>query len=211
MAMLLAVFVFIYGKENSFMVINKYNNQGLDIVMRYWTYLGEGLIWAPLIIYVLLFRRDYFIAVLAGVLLCTLFTQFSKRVIFPDEFRPVVVLGEKVRTIAGLKINRANSFPSGHTSSAFTLALLTAYIVKGRFWMFFFPLLAFFVGYSRVYLAQHFVSDVSAGIFIGILASWISLMLYEKFRKRKKEIQLEQTAIDQAESDGNNEEKQITN
>jgi membrane-associated phospholipid phosphatase len=103
-----------------------------------------------------------------------------------------VVLGEKVRIIEGYKMNRANSFPSGHTSTAFTLALLLVNILKRRFWVYFFPVIAFFVGYSRVYLAQHFVSDVCAGMFIGIISSWLSLLIYEKYRKRKNEKEIEE-------------------
>jgi membrane-associated phospholipid phosphatase len=85
-----------------------------------------------------------------------------------------------------LHINRSNSFPSGHTSTAFTLALLLAFLSKKNFWVYFFPLIAFFVGYSRVYLAQHFVTDVFAGMLIGIVSSFLSLMVYEWYRKTKQ-------------------------
>jgi membrane-associated phospholipid phosphatase len=184
LAMLVALFLLIYGKANSFLVINKYNSPEFDYLFIYWTYLGDGIIWVPLFVYVLLFKREFFVAVLASLIICTLLTHFFKRVVFPGDFRPIVVLGEKVRTIQGLKINRANSFPSGHTSTAFTLALLMAYIIKSRFMIFFFPVVAFFVGYSRVYLAQHFVTDVFAGMLVGIVSSYLALLVYEQFKTR---------------------------
>lgn len=88
-------------------------------------------------------------------------------------------------------MNRTHSFPSGHTSTAFTLALLLASIVKRNIWVYVFPLIAFFVGYSRVYLAQHFVTDVLAGVFVGIVSSYLSLLVHEKFRKGKQKLEVE--------------------
>lgn len=189
LALIVAVFLLIYGKENSFLVINKYNSPQFDYVFKYWTYLGDGIIWVPLFVYVIFFKRDYFVAVLAALIISTIFTHFLKRVIYPDEFRPIVVMSEKVRVIQGYYMNRNHSFPSGHTSTAFTLALLLAFIVRGNFWVYFFPFVAFFVGYSRVYLAQHFVTDVLAGMFVGIVSSYFALLIYNQFRKRKQKLQ----------------------
>jgi membrane-associated phospholipid phosphatase len=193
LATLVAIFLLTQGKENSFLVINKYNNPALDYVFEYWTYLGDGLIWVPLFLYVILFRRDFFIAILASVIICTLLTQVLKKMVFPDDMRPIIALGkEKVRIIEGLKINTRNSFPSGHTSTAFTLALLMAFLVRKNFCVYFFPLVAFFVGYSRVYLAQHFVTDVLAGMFVGVVSSYLSLLIYERFRRKKENLNIEE-------------------
>lgn len=191
LALLVAVFVLIYGKENSFLVINKYNSPEFDYFFRYLTYLGDGLIWIPLFVYALIFRRDFFLAVLTGLIICTLLSQGLKRFVFEDSYRPIVLLAEKVRTIPGYYINRAHSFPSGHTSTAFTLALLAAFLVKRNFWTYFFPVIAFFVGYSRVYLAQHFAIDVLAAMYIGIISACFALFFYQRFQKKKQEHQPE--------------------
>ena len=186
LACAMAIFVLIYGKEHSFLVINKYNSPHFDFIFQYWTHLGHGLIWAPLVLYCLFYRRDFLVAILAAAILCTLLTQGMKKLVFPDELRPVLALGkEKIRIIEGFTPHTNHSFPSGHTSTAFTLALLAAYIVKGRFWIYFFPLMAFFVGYSRVYLAQHFVTDVFAGMLIGIVSTSVALVVYENFQKHR--------------------------
>lgn len=189
LACVVSTFLLIYGKENSFLVINKYNSPEFDYVFRFWTYLGDGIIWIPLFAYILLFKKDYFISVVAALIICTALTQLLKRVVFWNDFRPIVVLANKVRVIPGYYMNRAHSFPSGHTSTAFTLALLLASIVKRNVWAFIFPLVAFFVGYSRVYLAQHFVTDVLAGIFVGIVSAYLSLLIHEEYRKRKQNLQ----------------------
>ncbi|MGZ5285965.1 MAG: phosphatase PAP2 family protein [Flavisolibacter sp.] len=186
LVLIVAVYVFYFGKEEAFLHINKYNHPALDKLFQYWTYLGDGIIWVPLFVYVLAFKRKFFIAILASLIICTFITHFLKRVVFADELRPVLALGkEKIHIIEGFKPHTNNSFPSGHTSTAFTLALLLAYLAKNRFWVFFFPVVAFFVGYSRVYLAQHFVTDVFAGMLIGIVSSYLSLLVYKKFRERQ--------------------------
>ena len=191
LALIIAVFLLIYGKNNSFLVINKYNSPEFDYVFKFWTYLGDGIIWVPLFLYVLLFRRDYLVSAIAAVIISTVLTQVLKRIVFWNDFRPIVILANKVRVIPGYYINRAHSFPSGHTSTAFTLALLLASIVRKNVWVYIFPLIAFFVGYSRVYLAQHFVTDVLAGVFVGIVSSYLSLLIHEKFRKRRQNLEEE--------------------
>jgi len=184
LALLAGAFLLSYGKEGSFLVINEHNARPFDYVFRFWTYLGDGIIWVPLFAFAIFWRRDYLVAVVASLIICTILTHLLKRVVFPHDFRPVVVLAGKVRTIPGVYMNRSNSFPSGHTSTAFTLALLLAAIVRRNFWVYFFPLVAFFVGYSRVYLAQHFVTDVFAGILVGVVSSYGSLVVHERYRKR---------------------------
>lgn len=187
LAVLVAVFIGFYGKNDSFLIINKYNSSYFDYFFQYYTYLGDGIIWVPLFVYTLLFKKEFFVAILASLIICTILTHFLKRVVFPDELRPIGVLMDKVHVIKNFKVHRMHSFPSGHTSTAFTLALLLAYIVHKNFWTFFFPTVAFFVGYSRVYLAQHFVTDVFAGMLVGIISAYLSLLVYQYFIKRKKE------------------------
>jgi len=56
-----------------------------------------------------------------------------------------------------------------------------AYTINKKILSIIFPLLAFLVGYSRVYLAQHFLTDVFAGMLIGIFAAILSLLIYQSF------------------------------
>lgn len=186
LAMLVAAFIFSYGKNNSFLIINHLNTTLFDYFFQYYTFLGDGLLWIPLLAFVAFKKRDFIPAAVLAFLVCTLLTQFSKWVIFPDAMRPIAVLQDQVHTITGLTIHKTSSFPSGHTSTAFTFALLLAFLVRQRFLTFFFPLAAFFVGYSRVYLAQHFVTDVFAGIIVGIISAFTALLFYHIYSLRKK-------------------------
>lgn len=185
LAGLSAAVVALVGKEEAFLAVNRHYTPGMDLFFRYLTFLGDGLIWIPLVVWCLWRNRPFFTAVLAALLICTLITHLLKRVVFPDELRPVGALAGRIRTIPGLVLHRVHSFPSGHTSTAFTLALLLAFLLPGRRWAFFFPLVALLVGFSRIYLAQHFPTDVAAGAAIGIVSAFLGLLIYEARRRRK--------------------------
>lgn len=191
LAILLAVFVAIYGKDHSFLMINGNHSPQADYFFNYFTYLGDGLIWVPLFLYTVFYRRDFFIAVLAALIICTFLTHFGKRVIFEGEPRPLRLLEDAARAVPLMSGHDAysNSFPSGHTSTAFTFSLLLAFLVRKKLVALAFPIIAFLVGYSRVYLAQHFVTDVVAGTMIGIVSSYLSIVIYDRYRKKNKDAQ----------------------
>lgn len=193
----LAVFVGVYGKDRSFMMINGNYSQEADYFFNYATLLGEWILWVPLFLYAIVYKRDFFIPVLAALIICTLLTHLGKKVIFEGEPRPLRLLKDVARAVPILEHNNyVNSFPSGHTSTAFTTALLLSFIIRRKFAVFFFPVIAFLVGYSRVYLAQHFVTDVLAGSVVGILSSYCALLIHNHFQKKKRQIQQKPSAQD---------------
>lgn len=77
------------------------------------------------------------------------------------------------------------SFPSGHTTLAFTYA--TALTLQYKKWYVAVPayLWAGSVGYSRMYLGKHFPSDVLAGAVLGTISTLLSDKLNKKLFKRK--------------------------
>jgi membrane-associated phospholipid phosphatase len=86
------------------------------------------------------------------------------------------------------------SFPSGHTSDAFTLAASLSFsfpkwyvIVPSFAW-------AIAVGYSRMDLGVHYPSDVFASVIIGISSAFICYKL--KSRKEKNRIELSKVKDD---------------
>jgi membrane-associated phospholipid phosphatase len=186
LGILISFFLTVYGKNHSFLIINQFHNPSFDVFFKYYTYLGDGMIWLPLLAYVLVYKKDFLFTIIAAFLVCTMLTQFCKWVVFADAMRPIATLRQQVHTIAGVEVHSTSSFPSGHTSIAFTYALLMAFLLKRKFWTIFFPMVAFFVGYSRVYLAQHFVTDVLAGIVVGITSSFLALVMYQRFKDGKR-------------------------
>lgn len=77
-----------------------------------------------------------------------------------------------IRTIEGYPVHEWNSFPSGHTASVFTLAVVLSYLLpyRRRHWIII-PL-ATLTAFSRVYLAQHFIEDIIAGSIIAVLLTF---------------------------------------
>ena len=66
-----------------------------------------------------------------------------------------------------------SSFPSSHAANASAMAL-----VLGRRWRRLAPgfwLLAAWIGFSRIYLNRHFLSDVLIGAAIGVGIGWLTL------------------------------------
>jgi membrane-associated phospholipid phosphatase len=185
------------GKFGTFQLINSNNNPFADQFFKYFTHYGDGVMWAPLGIYCFFYRRKYFIAVVAGLIISTILAQFLKRVVYPEELRPITYLSDTfpVHTIEGVTMRTSHSFPSGHSTTAFAMALIIAYIINSKIWSVILPLFAFLAAYSRVYLAQHFPTDILAGMCIGILSAILALLVYRRFiRYIKKTVSKTETA-----------------
>ncbi len=188
----------VMGKVDAFILINSAYSVPLDFFFQYVTLLGDGLIYIPIALYSFFYNRKFLVPLIASIVICTLITHFFKRVVFPGELRPFSLELQKIiiHKVEGVPLHRQHSFPSGHTSTAFTMALLLASVLRQRIWAYVLPLIAFGVGYSRIYLAQHFPTDVCAGMLIGIVSAYLSLLIYEAWLRKysKGEVANEPTA-----------------
>lgn len=193
------ILILVLGKNGTFQLINGNHYEFADQFFKYFTHYGDGVMWAPLGLFCFFFKRKYFIAVVAGILISTILAQFLKRVVYPDELRPIKFLAENfpVHTVTGVDMKRSHSFPSGHATTAFTMALIMAHMINKKFWSILLPLLALLAAYSRVYLAQHFPTDILAGMCIGILSAILSLLIYRRFIRyiNKKAASKTETAL----------------
>ena len=84
------------------------------------------------------------------------------------------------------KIESDYAFPSGHTSSAFATA--TSLAIATKKWYVAVPAFAWSasVGYSRIYLGQHYPSDVIMGAIVGTSSAIICHWASKQLAKRKK-------------------------
>ena len=80
---------------------------------------------------------------------------------------------------------QGKSFPSGHTSTAFTLAASLS--IEYPKWYVVVPAYTYAatVGYSRLYLGEHYPSDVIAGAALGVGSAYLSNWLAKKVLKIK--------------------------
>ncbi len=173
----------LYTKDQLIRWVNFHNSTWGDYFFNYATYLGDGAFFVGMILVLFFISRRMGLLALAGFLLSSGLSLFFKRVVFPNNFRPVKYFEHsdwEYHVIKGLKIYEYNSFPSGHTISAFTvfclIALLDRNKTRGLLWV----LLAATVGYSRVYLFEHFVEDAFAGSIIGVFSATVVYLAFDR-------------------------------
>jgi undecaprenyl-diphosphatase len=88
---------------------------------------------------------------------CEIATHCWSRVLPPDKF----------------------SFPSGHTMTAFSIALVVSYFYPTLQWPLYF--LALSIALSRVVLGMHFLSDVLAGAILGTALGIASIVTFASY------------------------------
>ena len=92
----------------------------------------------------------------------------------PKQFFPPGYYPYFIKDVTGIGFA---SFPSGHTTSIFALVTLMAIFSRGQKIKIACLLCGVLVGYSRIYLGQHFLGDVLTGSCIGtitaVLVHWI--------------------------------------
>ena len=183
-ALVASAFLIVYPKEELFLIINgAYSGFG-DVVFPYITYLGGGF-FSALTVIIFLFIQ-YRLAIIASVsfILMGLITQVLKHTLFSDCPRPFKFFegGELVHSIADVDLYLYNSFPSGHSATAFSLFFMLVLALKGKqpVWGIVFFFLALLGGYSRIYLGQHFLGDVLAGSFIGVITTYLCYVILDK-------------------------------
>ncbi len=178
---------FYLGKNEFFLLLNNDYGKAADYFFQYFTYLGDGLLWLIWLAGIFVTKRRQLLPVIvSSFILTTLFTQFFKYIILPDEARPLKAITDvaQMHFVEGVELHSINSFPSGHTATAFTFVLLIALTVKREDILFLAIIVAMLVGYSRVYLAQHFPLDVGAGIFIAVCSVSLSVLVHKYFDKQ---------------------------
>jgi membrane-associated phospholipid phosphatase len=173
----------IMGKENAFLLMNLDLGPAADFFFYILANAGDGFIWIPAFALTLMYKKKFIPFLLATILFSTIITQSSKQIFFKSENRPTAVISDNalIHKVSGIVIHTTNSFPSGHTATAFSLFLFCCFISTKK-WIvplgFMYALLG---GYARIYVAQHFPLDVGAGIFtayFSILIAWIIHLNY---------------------------------
>ncbi len=183
-----ALFILLsYTKPEGFYLLNFYHTGFLTYFFIYVTYLGDGIFCIAIGLLLLLFRKRLLgLMVLASYVVSGIIAQVLKYYIV--EPRPAILLKDSAYPyfIDDVTLHNLHAFPSGHTASAFALAAALSFYADNKNYSLLFLCVAIIVGYSRIYLAQHFLGDVFAGAILGVISSIACKLLLENtFLKMK--------------------------
>lgn len=184
-AIALFSFSYIFGRDTLFLWFNTNLGAFADTFFSYFTYMAAGWIWIPYLILVVgIFKKDGLFIIICTII-STLFTQIPKQIIWPHANRPLAsgIDLSKIHTVAGVEVYSYNSFPSGHTATAFTLFLITVYLFPNKKVLLAGGLYALICGYSRIYLGQHFPLDIAGGIIAAVLSVALSIIIRKNLFK----------------------------
>jgi membrane-associated phospholipid phosphatase len=178
------IFLLTVGKATAFVDLNPYHQTILDGVFAWITFLGDGTFTVIVFVLFLLQRRwSGATQIIAAFLLSALVAQILKNVFSMPRPKQFFAPGTYPYFIDGVTHIGFASFPSGHTTSIFALATLLAIFTKDQRAKIAFLFGGVLVGYSRIYLGQHFLGDVLIGSCIGmIVAVLVHWLFVEKLR-----------------------------
>ena len=185
-AITLFILSYIFGRDGLFLCFNSNLGVFADTFFSYFTYLAEGWIWIPyLLILVFLLKKDPAF-ILINFVNSTILTQVPKNVFWPNVNRPIAsgIPISQIHTVPGIEVHTYNSFPSGHTATAFSLFLITVYLFPNKKVLLTGVLYALICGYSRIYLGQHFPLDIAGGIIAALLSVALSIQIRKKLFKK---------------------------
>ncbi len=163
-----------------FFLINPHHTPFYDTFFYLITYLGNGLVQAIILLPLLFIKFRVYILIVIAHLTSGLFAQIIKIIFEMPRPKNYFSHFEYFYIIPNEVLYSNFSFPSGHTTSIFSLSIILAIITKNKFLKVIFLIIAILVGFSRIYLLQHFLLDVYFGMIIG---SILGLLVYVLFAK----------------------------
>jgi membrane-associated phospholipid phosphatase len=188
LASILLMCSFYIGKNEFFLMLNGDLGAVADFIFNYFTYVGDGILWVIWLIAVFARRRRYLLPLLiTSFVASTMLVQVCKQLILPFQLRPSEAISHSsIHFIKGVTLYAINSFPSGHTATAFTFALLVALLTRSSFITMICLLAAALVGYTRIYQGQHFPLDVGAGIIVAVVSVSLAAIVQQQFYRRRE-------------------------
>lgn len=175
-------FVLLFEKgELEFYINQNFYAPALTIFFVSYTHLGLGMVFAIVILILGLYKLYYLLQGLLILALNGLLVLLFKQFLFKGMPRPTKFLDiNDLNLILDYHYNSSNSFPSGHTLTAFSMAFFISSVCNKKLCVLFMMLYALLVAFSRVYLMQHFVIDVYFGMWLGVLSAFLVIQVFNK-------------------------------
>ncbi|MFA6944896.1 MAG: phosphatase PAP2 family protein [Pedobacter sp.] len=161
-----------FSKTDLFLWVNSHHNVFFDQFFKLNTFLGDGWMSVAVVLGLLLYKYRYSLLAALAFAYSAIAVQILKSLF--NAPRPVKFFEDiaPVRTIEGYTMHEWKSFPSGHTASAFTLAVILTHLLPGRHRHWIIIPVAALTAFSRVYLAQHFLEDIIAGAILAVVMTF---------------------------------------
>jgi undecaprenyl-diphosphatase len=171
-----------YIEDRDHRVMHRMNNWPAPRWIRFWmlaaTRMGDGWLWYSLGAILLAFggMRGYLAvgaagsAAIVGIFVFKMLKRLSRRP-RPCQLQP--------HCWATILPPDQFSFPSGHTMTAFAIAIVVSYFyptLEGPLYF-----LALSIGLSRIVLGMHFLSDVLAGALLGSALGVASIVTFAAY------------------------------
>lgn len=186
------------NKGEAVIWLNAKHEATLDQIMVFLSFVGEGSIFGVLLLLIGFFKFKYLFKGLVCYLVSVGVTAILKMIF--DHLRPIKYFTEidGFNFVEGVRLHGYLSFPSGHTTSGFSMMMFLCLITPNKYLKALFVFFASLIGISRVYLFQHFLQDIVLGSFIGVTCTlllfhyfdthhkiphskWYNYSLYERF------------------------------
>jgi membrane-associated phospholipid phosphatase len=170
-------------KGDTLLWINKLHKPYLDTFFYYTTMVGDGVLYAVVIVPLVLYRVRYgFIGVIAfastGIV-----TQIVKRILAMPRPKAYFPPSTVLHYVPGLSIYMTNSMPSGHSATSFSMFLLLSILTPFKPLGSLYFVCALLVALSRIYLVEHFFVDTYVGSLIGVICTILTFLLVTKYLK----------------------------
>jgi membrane-associated phospholipid phosphatase len=174
----------VFTKDEIYFAVNSRHTDFLDNIEPYITDLGNGWTIIALAALSTLFNYRVSFLMVTTFLVTSLSVQVIKFIF--DAPRPKLYFKDqlsKLHFAKGVDILSYHSFPSGHTLTAFATGVLITYLLKNKSWGILLVLYGVMVGFSRIYLSEHFFEDVVAGSVLGVFLTifWVRWIDSRKF------------------------------
>lgn len=170
-------------KGDTVLWLNQKHTDYLSEVMVILSFIGEGGLFGIFLLMLGFFKLKYLFKGLLCYGLANLITIGLKHTF--DYVRPLKYFGDSVTLnfVEGVRVHNYLSFPSGHTTSGFSMMMFLALITPNKTLKFIYLIFGTMIGISRVYLVQHFLQDIVLGSLIGVL---FTLLVYHYFESHNK-------------------------
>lgn len=147
------------------------------------TILGDTLLALALLSLFVRRRPEVIWALLIAAVFATFWVHGLKP--FFGHPRPPAVIPGDIINIIGVRLG-GNSFPSGHTTTAFVLAGVICHMRIHALLSWIALLLATLAGISRAVVGAHWPMDILAGAFGGWITAFIGVLLFQQLATRKQ-------------------------